>query len=962
MATFEAYLIVRDDDNMTLTVRGGTNKYYTIGTDPTHYTISGDYTVTVVPHNAGDSLKVYGDAVTRFNFTGYITDVYFESINAELTSFNDTFSNQKYLTSVLTSSNSITSHITGFYSTFKGCESLPMVMSMDFSGAILAHEMFKGCRHLKSFDASLYTAELTGVAGMFEGCSSLRYIDNLDVSRCSLIYNVFDGCSSLKCIGYPLDFSNSSQYTIYTTFKDCFALDAPAATGSGVRYNEYAKDGIYTGTVPCQSEALVFNMILETSAPITGNIMQARYATMEYTVDGGASISLPASPSGLTYINIPEQGVIKFTGTHTSVLRILNDSTGIIDSIHIREVEPDEFGINPDGGTYPIYFSDLVGVESILIDAKVYNIPTPSVDMFGGNPALKELRFNAHTFTSLEKFFRGLVYPSLESVYIYNTLDVLNWSEAFMGSTAITYEVLGDTDLSVGNNMSSVFDGSGLDKIPDSFPFKVATNLNKAFAGSDITQAVHCIAPNVADSSSIFEGCALLDKVGTVNIPASLNMSSMFKDCTSLTCISSVDTTSATDKSSMFDNTTALQTPTSVEIADLIDANGSVYKGGCGKFISIYTATSSAVKKIYSKWHKMEYTIDGGAPISLPDDYDSSTTAPLEITAIGSLEFTGTLVTSFTLSGLGAKDITEVVLLEAEELVYGINYDTGNKETAPSAYGFSSLISYKSYAYIPNISKPTAVGPFNGCVVLETVEFNADGVSDLSNFMRDTVSPITSITINNSGGVKDWTWAFIDSYYSPSNPVKVSTITSALVDGIDFSGGEIFLSTFQATNITHIPPTFPDTKAIDIVGTFAATELTEIGDISFTNAINADGVFGHCSSLHKTGTILTYYATLNHVFNNCTALTCIGGLNTTKALTKGTDIFTNTPALLHPNSIEQADLIDVDGAVYSYICNRIKIGTEDITNPYIGTEPVNKVMLGDVLVWERVVDSSIINK
>ena len=32
----------------------------------------------------------------------------------------------------------------------------------------------------------------------------------------------------------------------------------------------------------------------------------------------------------------------------------------------------------------------------------------------------------------------------------------------------------------------------------------------------------------------------------------------------------------------------------------------------------------------------------------------------------------------------------------------------------------------------------------------------------------------------------------------------------------------------------------------------------------------------------------------------------------------------------------------------------MKIGTEDITNPYVGTEPVNKVMLGDMLVWERV--------
>jgi len=55
------------------------------------------------------------------------------------------------------------------------------------------------------------------------------------------------------------------------------------------------------------------------------------------------------------------------------------------------------------------------------------------------------------------------------------------------------------------------------------------------------------------------------------------------------------------------------------------------------------------------------------------------------------------------------------------------------------------------------------------------------------------------------------------------------------------------------------------------------------------------------------------------MFYGCTSLICLTGINTTSSTSKS-NMFTSCTSLAQPDAAAQTDIIDANGAVYSYAC------------------------------------------
>ncbi len=117
---------------------------------------------------------------------------------------------------------------------------------------------------------------------------------------------------------------------------------------------------------------------------------------------------------------------------------------------------------------------------------------------------------------------------------------------------------------------------------------------------------------------------------------------------------------------------------------------------------------------------------------------------------------------------------------------------------------------------------------------------------------------------------------------------------------------EADLSAFDMSGITGINSMFLNCSSLTLVN-FGISPMDNITTTSY--------MFNGCSIIEKINldNIGAMSSTSNHMFNGCTNLTCISKLDTTNSLNKD-NMFSGTPALLHPNALEQSDLTDVNGA------------------------------------------------
>ncbi len=109
---------------------------------------------------------------------------------------------------------------------------------------------------------------------------------------------------------------------------------------------------------------------------------------------------------------------------------------------------------------------------------------------------------------------------------------------------------------------------------------------------------------------------------------------------------------------------------------------------------------------------------------------------------------------------------------------------------------------------------------------------------------------------------------------------------------------------------------FPVCTSFD--STFRDTDMTFAGTLGVSAGENFDSMF-----YQVTAPVVPYLDTSSgtsgtQMFGYFTGL-CIGGLDTRNMPSEGA-MFTNATELLHPTTAEIADLIDTDGAVYSYDC------------------------------------------
>lgn len=78
------------------------------------------------------------------------------------------------------------------------------------------------------------------------------------------------------------------------------------------------------------------------------------------------------------------------------------------------------------------------------------------------------------------------------------------------------------------------------------------------------------------------------------------------------------------------------------------------------------------------------------------------------------------------------------------------------------------------------------------------------------------------------------------------------------------------------------------------------------------------GTWNNCTSLTSFPAVDTSGGSnFRYTFDGCSSMICMGGLDTTHATNK-TGMFTGTGAMVHPSAAEISDMIDANGAVYTY--------------------------------------------
>ena len=136
-------------------------------------------------------------------------------------------------------------------SLFADCQCLEQISfngNFDTSRAVSLEQMFRGCKKLRSLDASGFdTSHVTGMAGMFHGCESLTELDvsGFDTSKVTSMSSMFQDCKNLVHLNVR-GFDTSAVASMAFMFSGCkklSELDMSGFNTSKVTRISYMFDG-----------------------------------------------------------------------------------------------------------------------------------------------------------------------------------------------------------------------------------------------------------------------------------------------------------------------------------------------------------------------------------------------------------------------------------------------------------------------------------------------------------------------------------------------------------------------------------------------------------------------------------------------------------------------------------------------------------------------------------------------
>jgi len=271
----------------------------------------------------------------------------------------------------------------------------------------------------------------------------------------------------------------------------------------------------------------------------------------------------------------------------------------------------------------------------------------------------------------------------------------------------------------------------------------------------------------------------------------------------------------------------------------------------------------------------------------------------------------------------------------------------------------ASLISFptSNFLLVTNGNKAwdscTSLTTFNDCVFSSSIDlsqawsncssmttFNVSSLSTATNLYHSwayctslVTQPLIDISaatnLNNAWqGCTALTtiplWVFSSSLTDLDNTWQgCSALTS--IAQVDTSNITSLNYTFQnCTSLTSFP-VLNFSSVTKLRYTFnGCTSLTAIPDLSLELAADVYNGFRACTALttiqSSIGTNSNANKSFVGTFQDCTNLTCIQGISTleTGNTPSTTNMFVNTPALIHPDATEQTALTSATGATYSY--------------------------------------------
>ena len=674
----------------------------------------------------------------------------------------------------------------------------------------------------------------------------------------------------------------------------------------------------------------------------TGSIkVHGIWDEIRYTVDGGSEIIIPSNQVIANHPVIPEFGTLVFTGTNVSFINAIGSE--FLNTVFIEDVDPAIYGA-PAGDSTHGFGANYASNNNLTSFISTAYMPLfdPYQSPLGGFyncTSLTHFEFNADGITSFQTYFRDIDSP-LTTFEIYNAGAVTNWTWAFSYSTSITN--LDNVDFSGAVDCTLIFAYSGLESFPSLMNMSDVVDASGMFAFSLIKTVPDISLPKATNVDSIFYSTSLLTRVGNLSLPVALNMDNMFTNSPLLVCIEGLDTTNATDKTTMFDGTPALEHPTAAEQVDLMDLDGAVYSYDCTLFDVTLLSTGT-----------ISISITGNNLKHNGVDITSGTDKILTGT---SHHIEGEDVTLFRTEG-GAGNIYQVITdahIEglSQELTSMLDIFAGQQKLVNMTVSSASVT-----RHVTNMANA-----WWGCVLMTSFPMiDTSNVTDMNSTWSLNLA-LTAFPAIDTGNVSN----FSNTWH------RNESLTSFPI--IDVSGATELNATWSVSTDYGSPmTTFPliDTSTIILFNDTWAGQInfTSFPAIDTSNATSLRSTWDNCESLVSfpaidTSGVINMFST----WGGCTNLECLSSLDTTSLVsdnsgTLGT--FYECPALIQPpasGSSVRAGVNSVIGGTWTNpgVCGPVpviggmKIGTEDITNPYVGSEPVNKVMLGDMLVWERV--------
>lgn len=283
----------------------------------------------------------------------------------------------------------------------------------------------------------------------------------------------------------------------------------------------------------------------------------------------------------------------------------------------------------------------------------------------------------------------------------------------------------------------------------------------------------------------------------------------------------------------------------------------------------------------------------------------------------------------------GANNLTEVII-SATDTCLATNFEW--------AFTYTSLTTFPTF---DSGTVKTLHWTFGDCYLLtEIPDLDYSGVQNFSNTW-DSNYLITSVpaTMNTSAGVDfTATWANCEFTTFPlldmSNAEQLGSTWAGCwkmttFPAINFPLGKFYYKTWANTSaMTTFPvinlgspakldrtwwygaivdfPLIDVSTVTEFIFTWYQSGLQTIAQLDYSGATFLQGLWKNCASLQHVPAMNTSSAvTWHYVFENCTSLVCIGGLDTTVAdptymylfddATSGR-MFYNTPALVQPDS------------------------------------------------------------